>query len=346
MTETINALNNEFAVASGDNVGSGGYSYMDGDPSTNSNLTITSNVGDDNPYVFDVGDSYDISFDTLGGDITKLDDATVVGSDYMPDYDAWCVTFEGADVDGNIVQVVWSPGFDLDGWREWAVKNGYKPAFTDYDEDKETTYSVKCFTAETLISTTRGQMRIDALAPGDMVRTRDAGAQAVRWLGHQTVRATGSLAPILFDRGAIGNDAPLRLSPQHRVLHASPKAQLLFGDHEVLVPAKSMVNGRTIQRVPEKTVTYFHLLFAAHHVIRANGAACESLFLGTAADRLAGHKGLAENRRVFGAEIPAGYHAFAARRLLTCRESSTLFGLVSDRNALALNASAPLKRVA
>ena len=346
MTETINALNNEFAVATGDNVGSNGYSYMDGDPSTNSNLTITSNVGDDNPYVFDVGDAYDITFDTVGGDITKLDDAKVIGSDYMPDYDAWCVTFEGADVDGNIVQVVWSPGFDLDGWRDWAVKNGYKPAFTDYDEDKETTYSVKCFTADALISTASGRVRVDTISPGDRVHTLDAGLQAVRWVGQQTIRASGSLAPILFDRGTIGNDTPLRLSPQHRVLYASPQAQLLFGDHEVLVPAKSMINGRTIRRVPEKFVTYYHLLFDAHHVIHANGAACESLFLGTRAEKPVGQQGLAENRRIFGADIPAGSHAIAARRLLSCRESSTLFGLLRDRRAMVLNPLIPQKHAA
>jgi hypothetical protein len=56
------------------------------------------------------------------------------------------------------------------------------------------------------------------------------------------------------------------------VLVASPLAELMFATCEVLVLAKTLVNGSTItQRCDGRDVTYVHLLFGQHEIITGNG---------------------------------------------------------------------------
>lgn len=54
---------------------------------------------------------------------------------------------------------------------------------------------VPCFARGTLIATDRGQVPVEDLARGDRVVTSDHGFQKVRWIGSQTVRAEGKMAP-------------------------------------------------------------------------------------------------------------------------------------------------------
>jgi hypothetical protein len=59
------------------------------------------------------------------------------------------------------------------------------------------------------------------------------------------------------------------------------RAQVYFGEDEVLIPAKAMVNGRTIRHVlPAEGVTYIHLLFDRHEIIVSDGALSESFHPG------------------------------------------------------------------
>ncbi|MEM7641589.1 MAG: Hint domain-containing protein [Pseudomonadota bacterium] len=140
-----------------------------------------------------------------------------------------------------------------------------------------------CFAEGTPILTPSGAVPVQDLAPGDRVVTRDHGAQAIAWHGHRTVPGTGRFAPIRFAPGAIGNAAPLRVSPQHRVLLRGALTQLWVGHREVLVPAKHLVNDRTIRPDPCPSVTYHHLLFDGHEIVQAAGAWTESLHPGTVA---------------------------------------------------------------
>lgn len=139
-----------------------------------------------------------------------------------------------------------------------------------------------CFTPGTLIETPEGARLIETLAVGDLVCTRDHGPQELLWIGRRTVHGVGAVAPIVFEPGAIGNDARLVVSPQHRMLVEGWRAELYFGTDEVLVPAKHMVNDRTIRQVPQDEVTYIHLLFAHHEIVTAAGVPSESYFLGHA----------------------------------------------------------------
>lgn len=140
--------------------------------------------------------------------------------------------------------------------------------------------AVICFTDDTLILTNRGQRPIQQLRPGDQVVTRDNSVQPIRWLGSQRVDGRAELAPICIGTGVFGNDAPLCVSPQHRMVYAGADASLLFAQPEVMVPAKHLVDGRKVVISPRNKVTYYHMLFDRHEVVFANGAASESFHPG------------------------------------------------------------------
>ena len=137
-----------------------------------------------------------------------------------------------------------------------------------------------CFAAGTLIQTATGPRPVEDLQEGDVILTLDHGPQPVRWIGRRTVCARHEWAPIRFMAGTVGNDRPLLVSPQHRMLVQGWQAELYFGQTEILVAAKHLVNGDTIHRLPMDQVTYVHLLFDQHHLIFAEGAVSESLLPG------------------------------------------------------------------
>lgn len=152
---------------------------------------------------------------------------------------------------------------------------------TDGDGNTDVGYvtveTTPCFTAGTLVQTPRGPVRVEALRPGDLVLTRDNGVQPLRWVGTSTRRATGPDAPIRIAAGALGAHQMVEFSPNHRVLYRSPAAALLFGEGEVLVKARDLVNGTTIRpRQDGRAVTYVHLLFDRHEIVMANGLPSES----------------------------------------------------------------------
>lgn len=137
-----------------------------------------------------------------------------------------------------------------------------------------------CYVAGTRILTVQGPRAVETLRPGDMVVTRDNGPQPLRWTGSRRVRGTGDHAPIRFAPGAVGNTAALWVSPQHRMLHVSPRATLYFGDPEVFLSARHMVNGTSITVTDRDLVGYYHLMFDRHEVIYAEGAPAESFHPG------------------------------------------------------------------
>ncbi len=134
-----------------------------------------------------------------------------------------------------------------------------------------------CFVAGTRIDTVDGPVAVENLEPGVLIETRDHGPQPLRWIGSSSRRAEGRVAPVVFAAGALGNHDRIALSPNHRVLIASERAELLFGQSEVLVKAKYLVNDNSIRvQADGQSVTYVHLLFDQHEIIRGNGLESES----------------------------------------------------------------------
>ncbi len=139
-----------------------------------------------------------------------------------------------------------------------------------------------CFTYGTELLTPQGNRAVQDLRVGDMVVTRDHGLQTLRWIGERGVCGLGKFAPIHFLPGALGNARSLLVSPQHRMLVSGWRAELFFGEPEVLVAAMHLVNGRTIVPFLTRAVDYFHLLFDRHEIIFAEGVPTESFYPATA----------------------------------------------------------------
>ncbi|NVO57863.1 Hint domain-containing protein [Rhodobacteraceae bacterium B1Z28] len=135
-----------------------------------------------------------------------------------------------------------------------------------------------CFTAGTLVDTPLGPRRVETLRPGDLVNTVDDGPVPVCWIGERTVEGRGNFAPVRIKAGMLGAEADVLVSPQHRILISGWRAELLFGEDEVLVPAKAIVNGTTVTAVPCDIIRYVHLLFDRHQLVTTCGLVSESFF--------------------------------------------------------------------
>jgi len=140
--------------------------------------------------------------------------------------------------------------------------------------------SIPCFVAGTMIATPNGDIPVETLMPDDLVLTQDDGPQQVRWIGSRAVDAEGDFAPILIRAGTFGTHGDVMVSPLHRILIRDSLAELLFGESEVLVAAKDLVNDRSVTRMVGGTVTYVHLMFDKHQVVFSDGLATESFLPG------------------------------------------------------------------
>ena len=156
-----------------------------------------------------------------------------------------------------------------------------KLTVADLDDTITASFPVPpCFVSGTLIATARGLVPVEEIIEGDLIQTRDSGLCPVRWHCRTMACGLGDFAPIRFAPGTFGNDRPLLVSPQHRMLLTGPMNDLYFGTNEVLVAALDLVNGSTIQQVPQSRVTYHHLLFDTHEVILSEGIWSESFHPG------------------------------------------------------------------
>ncbi len=139
---------------------------------------------------------------------------------------------------------------------------------------------VPCFVAGTMILTPTGEVPVEKLQPGDLVITKDDGPQPLCWLGRRVVPAIGDYAPIRIAPNTFGDHREVLVSPLHRILIKDALAELLFGDAEVLVAAKDLVNDRSVRRVEGGMVEYVHILFDRHQVVLSDGLDTESFLPG------------------------------------------------------------------
>lgn len=193
-------------------------------------------------------------------------------------------TVSASDVNGNVdvsvsgevaeIRIIYGNGSSAD-------PNPANQAVGFGDLTFDLTPAVVCFVAGTPVLAEHGAVPAEALRPGDRVWTLDHGLQTLRWVGRRQVRGRGPLAPVRFAPGVLGNEAPLELSPQHRVLLGGARAELLTGRVEVLAHAVHLVDGVRVARAPRDTADYVHLMFDRHEIVQAGGVLCESLFTGT-----------------------------------------------------------------
>lgn len=79
-------------------------------------------------------------------------------------------------------------------------------------------------------------------------------------------------------QGQFGASHDLLVSPQHRMFYKGTMVQCLFGETEVSIATRHMINDQTIPRQSGGLVTYFHLLLDRHEIIFAEDALAESIF--------------------------------------------------------------------
>ena len=144
---------------------------------------------------------------------------------------------------------------------------------------------VVCFTPGTLLETPGGLKPVETLVAGDLVVTKDNGIKPIVWVGDRNVSgarlyAMPDLRPVRICEGSLGNGRPhrdLTVSPDHRLLVTGKAARALWGDDEVLVSARDLVNGAGIRRdMDAKSVIYYHLMLEDHQILVANGVETES----------------------------------------------------------------------
>ncbi|WP_168193195.1 Hint domain-containing protein [Rhodophyticola sp. CCM32] len=141
--------------------------------------------------------------------------------------------------------------------------------------------NIICFTPGTRILTPAGDRAIETLSIGDPVVTRDDGVQPIRWIGSRMVPGIGKFAPILIKPGGVpGMNRPLLVSPQHRMLIEGYQAEMTFGEEEILVAARHLIDGQKVMQKNCGFVTYIHMMFDRHQIVYAEGAATESFHLG------------------------------------------------------------------
>lgn len=123
------------------------------------------------------------------------------------------------------------------------------------------------------------QVAVEDLSVGDRLLTRDHGAQAVRWIGQQTRRATGAAAPVRIIKGTLNVARDLRLSPQHRLFIWQRHDEVGAGRAEIMVKAEALVDGQNVLREAGGHVDSYQLVFDGHQIIFAEGIAVESLLV-------------------------------------------------------------------
>jgi Ca2+-binding RTX toxin-like protein len=268
-------------------LGGGGADTVDGGTGDD---TISGGAGDD---LLAGGQGADVVFGDAGNDTILVGQGdSVAGGDGDDLYvltdtgdgpaDMTITGGEGAEAGGDVL--------DLNGLNAGAVNYtsttpGDLAGFVTLLDGSVLTFSeiedVICFTPGTRILTPAGERPIETLRPGDLVITRDDGPQPIRWIGSRMGPGTGKNAPIRIEAGGPLQAArPLLLSPQHRVLVEGYRAQLIWGEDEVLVAATHLVDDLQVRIAPQAAVTYIHMIFDRHQVVYAEGAAVESLHLG------------------------------------------------------------------
>ena len=186
--------------------------------------------------------------------------------------------------------------------------------------------SVPCFVAGTMVLTPRGEVPVETLAPGDLVLTKDDGPQPLRWIGQRRVEARAAFAPIFIAANTFGEHRSLMVSPLHRVLIRDSLAEVLFGEREVLVAARDLVNDRSVRRIEGGMVDYVHILFDRHQVVFSEGLETESFLPGPQIARSFEAEVIGEITALFPDLDPVtgqGYSP-AARRMLRCFEARLL----------------------
>lgn len=141
------------------------------------------------------------------------------------------------------------------------------------------------FVRGTLIETPHGAIPVEQLEDGDEVMTPNGGIQLITGLNRQRFSGLDlalfpSLVPVRIMAGALTGGRPghdLLVSQEHRLLVDDWRAAYLFGEDEILVPAKSLLNDKTVVLEDHRAgVEYFEISVENAGLVCANGLWAET----------------------------------------------------------------------
>ena len=249
--------------------GGSGADVLDGGAG---NDTLTGGAGNDS---LTGGDDRDSFYGGAGG--SAIGNDVVDGGEGGDDHDVLDLTGWGHPA----TNIIYDPDNPENGTVEFLDADGVVIGTMTFSNIEDV---IACFTPGSMVLTDQGELPVEDLLPGDRVLTRDNGYQTVRWTGrrdlsHAELIVEPRFNPVVFAKGALGAGLPVRdmkVSPQHRMLLTGPRAELLFGEHEVLVAAKHLIGMAGVEQRVSKGVSYIHLLFDQHEIVRVDGAWSES----------------------------------------------------------------------
>jgi hypothetical protein len=130
-----------------------------------------------------------------------------------------------------------------------------------------------CFLPGTRLLGTKGETAVESLNPGDHLITANGAIRPVRWIGRRSIDATRhphpeTVWPIRIEAGAIADGLPAR------TLHISPDHALFIDG--ALIPAKALINGRSIVQERRDSFTYYHIELDSHDILLAEALPVES----------------------------------------------------------------------
>lgn len=201
-----------------------------------------------------------------------------------------------------------------------------------------------CFSAGTKISTSNGDIEVQDLRCGDLVHTLDHRLQEIRWIGRRTLIAIDlqrypELRPIRIGTGALGGGLPEReliVSPQHRMMVRNRIANTMFGQMEVLVPAKHLLALDGIEVAADiEEVTYVHFMCSQHEVVLAEGAPTETLYIGKGSVGTLSREALDEIFEIFPTlrlGLQMKLYPPPARHIVSPRDGRRFAGRISRRS--------------
>lgn len=256
------------------------------------NDTVYASIGDDTIYGGEgddklVGeDGNDVIYSGTGADemdggadqdtfFEVNDGDTIFGGETGDDFDTINLTGSGDH------RVTYSPSDAESGTIEFLDTDGNVTGSAHFEGIERI---IPCFTPGTLIATEVGTRNVSELSIGDRIYTRDHGLQEIRWIGTRHLSKTELdetpfLQPVIIRAGALGNALPDRdmmVSPNHRLLVTDAKAELLFGEAEILVAAKHLIGTTGIEKAKIENVTYVHFMFERHEIVMSDGLWSES----------------------------------------------------------------------
>jgi len=199
------------------------------------------------------------------------------------------------DADGDALTAVLVSGpaygkLDLhaDGSFTYTPYSGYKGADSFIYEASDgtltsdpvtVTIGVPCYCPGTLIETDRGDIAVENLTIGDLLRTQSGSLRPIKWIGRRSyagrfIKGDRDILPVCFKAGSLGQNAEGENTPR-RDLWVSPHHAMSIDGF--LIEAKDLVDDACVlQASSVERVDYIHVELESHDVILAEGAWSET----------------------------------------------------------------------